>query len=424
MEAQAKYEVAKNEGMDIITQQAQVSMFLNEQRFEFAQRIGNMLAKSTMVPEHFRANLGNCLIALNLAERLGIDVFALMQTSYVVKGRPGFEAKLLIAIFNAKSKLFMPPLRWEFKGDFPYGQDAGCRAYAKDKETDENLYGEWIDFKMIKKMGWYDKKGPDGTVDGNMWRSIPGQMYRYRAASFFINVYEPGLKMGIRTVDELEDTIIDITPLPSLKIEGQKEPEPGADPYEVKTVQKEKPTTNGRGGGTAPPSPDDPPPPSSAEKAAAETPDEKTLFRDEWVNLRSAGYSTYIHKNFRRIEKDGERWPDFYREMQEKWAKLYKEPWPLVEKAPETPPERAIPAQSELSPVDQGEGMGEELSDADSAYLLEVEEYQGALDPANYETVARFFGVAKRSALKLEEEDARIRFLAQLKKALDRQNAA
>jgi hypothetical protein len=65
-----------------------------------------------------------------------------------------------------------------------------------------------------------------------------------------------------------------------------------------------------------------------------ETLDEKALYREEWVNLRSAGYSTYIHRNFARIKKNAERWPDLYTEQKEKWWKLYpNDPWQLVEKA-------------------------------------------------------------------------------------------
>lgn len=385
-EEAAKYDVAtQDEQFGLITKQAQVSMFLNEQRFEFAQRIGKMLSASTMIPEHFRNNLGNCMIALNLSERLGIDVFGLMQTSYVVHGRPGFEAKLLIAVFNSRTKLFFPPLRWEMKGDFPKGQDAACRAFAVDKETREPLYGEWIDWEMVRGEGWLDKAG-------SKWKTIPGQMFRYRAASFFINVYEPGLKMGIQTVDELEESIIDITPRPSLKIEGDKEAEPGKDPYEVKPIQKEEPVT--------------------VETVAPETMDEKALYREEWVNLRSAGYSTFIHKNFKRIEDNGRRWPDLYQEMKEKWAKLYKEVWPLVEKV-----------QGNLAPIDQGERVETDtLSDADKAFIVEVEEYKEALDEKDFSTILAFYGVAKKPVTELEDE-SRERFLGQLKKALDKQNS-
>lgn len=217
-----------------VTKQAQVSMFLNEERFEFGYRIAKMLSISTMVPDHFRGNIGNCMIALNLAERLNMDVVGLMQTSYVVHGRPGFEAKLPIALFNARTKVFIPPIKWETKGDFPKGEDAACRAYAIDKETKEPLYGEWIDFNLVKGMGWLDKKGPDGTKESNMWRNMPGQMYRYRSASFFINVYEPGLKMGIQTVDELQDMVIDVTPQREIKIEPVEKP--AKEPYKVKDI--------------------------------------------------------------------------------------------------------------------------------------------------------------------------------------------
>lgn len=231
--------VAREENYEVVTQQqAQVSMFLNEQRFEFAQRIGKMLASSTMIPEQFRNNIGNCLIALNLSERLGIDVFGLMQTSFVVHGRPGFEAKLLIALFNSKSMLFKPPLRWEMKGDFPKGKDAACRAYAIDKETGEILYGEWIDWQLVKAEGWDSKAG-------SKWLTMPGQMFRYRAASWFINVYEPGLKMGIMTLDELEDMApVNVTPK-TLKIEGAAVEELPAsdadDPYKVQELPEDPP---------------------------------------------------------------------------------------------------------------------------------------------------------------------------------------
>jgi len=58
----------ENEKEYHLTRQPSVSMFLNIERFEFAQRIGKMLAAATMIPDQYRNNLGNCLIALNLAE--------------------------------------------------------------------------------------------------------------------------------------------------------------------------------------------------------------------------------------------------------------------------------------------------------------------------------------------------------------------
>ena len=308
MEEQKKYE----RELQAVTV-PQVGMFLNPERFEFAQRIGKMLAASTMLPDHFRNNIGNCLIALNMSERLGIDVFGLMQTSYVVHGRPGFEAKLLIAIFNARTQLFIPPLRWEMKGDFPKGPDAACRAYAVDKETNEPLYGEWIDWDLVTAEGWHEKKG-------SKWLTMPGQMYRYRAASFFINAYEPGLKMGIHTVDELEDMVIDVTPRKALIPDLPKEPAPGKDIYKVKDE------TEGDHGPEAP-----------------SNDDEKPLF--DRLKMARTQFAQMVIDNIGEIE---DMHPDEISYLQGKWKNKSGDPWPFEIK-------QEPPNQDEDKTLPQGE---------------------------------------------------------------------
>jgi len=367
--------------------QREPSIFLSMERFEFAKKVAGMLAASTMVPDHFRggAGVGNCMIMLNLSERLGIDVFGLMQTSYTVHGRPGFEAKLVIALFNERTKLFIPPLRWEMKGDFPKGKDAACRAYAKDKETGENLYGDWIDFDLIKGMGWYDKTGPDKKVESNMWRNMPGQMYRYRSASFFINAYEPGLKMGIQTIDELQDTIIDITPERTRKMEKEdgdpdtliasfdeqfgeevkgfvetlmKHYKKTEDEIKIEAMKDTANFTKGFESWTSKQKPTkvyeeapevmrgpEPEPitytpkpekqPERIDKSGLRDP-----FREEWIALRGAGFSTYVYKHLEQF-----RTSPYQQEAKVKWSKLYTEPWPLDPK-PQTP------APADWTPVD------------------------------------------------------------------------
>ena len=41
------------------------SMFFDVEAFEFAQRVAKVFAESSMVPDHFKNNIGNCMIALN-----------------------------------------------------------------------------------------------------------------------------------------------------------------------------------------------------------------------------------------------------------------------------------------------------------------------------------------------------------------------
>ncbi|MEG2268721.1 MAG: recombinase RecT, partial [Acinetobacter sp.] len=66
-----------------------------------------------------------------------------------------------------------------------------------------------ISMEMAVKEGWY-------TKNGSKWKTMPEQMLRYRAASFFGRVYAPELLMGLRSVEEEQDRIIDVTPDQSL----------------------------------------------------------------------------------------------------------------------------------------------------------------------------------------------------------------
>ena len=71
-----------------------------------------------------------------------------------------------------------------------------------------------------------------------------------------------------------------------------------------------------------------------------------STFRDEWINLKGPGFSTFVYKNIERLKT-----ADFLlrQEAAEKWAKLYPEhPCPFADqKAPETGPENRYQAQGE-----------------------------------------------------------------------------
>ena len=173
-------------------------------KFEVLQRKAKMLVSSTIVPETYRGNIGNCIIALEMAERMGTPPLMVMQNLYVVHGNPAWSSKYLIGTINA-SKRFSP-LRYEFKGE-EGKPDYGCRCYAyeaADKEHKEPLYGDWITLDMANKEGWTKKAG-------SKWLSMPNQMLRYRAAAFWQRVYCPEISMGLLTAEEAEDIAVDTT---------------------------------------------------------------------------------------------------------------------------------------------------------------------------------------------------------------------
>lgn len=178
------------------------SLLLDVTMFEHAQRVGKMLASSTMIPDHFKNNIGNCVIALNYAARAGIDPFMAMQKMYIIHGKPAVETQLQIALFN-KDRRFSP-LKYKVSGE---GDNRQCVAYATEKETGDVVEGTPISIKMAKAEGWYDK-------NGSKWKTLPDLMLRYRAAAFFIRLYAPETTLGLYTKEELADMgdVIDISP--------------------------------------------------------------------------------------------------------------------------------------------------------------------------------------------------------------------
>jgi hypothetical protein len=69
---------------------------------------------------------------------------------------------------------------------------------ARDRESGEELKGERITLEMAKKEGW-------STKSGSKWLTMPGQMLRYRAASFWSRAYASDMSLGMYTQDEVRD---------------------------------------------------------------------------------------------------------------------------------------------------------------------------------------------------------------------------
>lgn len=157
--------------------------------FEAAQRMALALSKSTMIPKEYQNNIPNCLIALEISQRLRASVLMVMQNLYIVHGKPGWSAQYIISAINSCGKF--SPLRFKITED-------ECTAYAVELKTGETLFGTRITIEMAKKEGWYDK-------NGSKWKTMPEQMLRYRAASFFGKIYAPEILMGFQTVEEIED---------------------------------------------------------------------------------------------------------------------------------------------------------------------------------------------------------------------------
>ena len=172
-----------------------VAGFDNAHSFELIQRVAKAFSTSDLVPKQFNGNLPNCMIALDMAGRMGASPLMVMQNLYIVHGSPSWSSKFLIATINACGRY--SSLRYEWKGE-PKATDYGCRAWAVEKSTGERLDGIWVTWEMVNAEGWSAK-------NGSKWKTMPDQMFIYRAAAFWQRAYAPELGMGLHTHEELID---------------------------------------------------------------------------------------------------------------------------------------------------------------------------------------------------------------------------
>jgi len=220
--------------------------FFDPEQFATMQRVAKMFAHSELVPDIYKIQvpqgadekttamaemkaMSNCVIALEIASRIGASPLMVMQNLVIIYGRPSWSAKFLISTVNTCGRFEPLQFRFTEKGnlgmvdyvDYEYNpttrrkesikkqfdgrkmMNLECVAYTTKRGKEQVLESSPVTIEMAIKEGWF-------TKSGSKWQSMPRQMLMYRAASWWTSVYAPELSMGMRTVEEEQD-IIDIT---------------------------------------------------------------------------------------------------------------------------------------------------------------------------------------------------------------------
>lgn len=175
---------------------AGLSVWNDSNMFAAAAKAAKVLAQSDLVPEGtYKGKPANCLIALDMANRMGMSPLNVMQNLYIVKGKPGWSGQFCIAATNASGK-FTPLEFVQLLNDD--GSTKGYYAQATNIVTGKICTGAPVTWDMVKSEGWFDKPG-------SKWKTMPDQMFRYRAAAFFVRTFCPEVLNGLQTVEELKD---------------------------------------------------------------------------------------------------------------------------------------------------------------------------------------------------------------------------
>ena len=204
--------------------------------FSQMQRIATAMGRSSLVPAHLKGKtaeetIGNCLRVVNQALRWEFDPFAVADESYVVRGKLGYQGKLVAAVVNARAKLKskLQPLYNEESGDkfavVIYGSDGDVprdafpllRAYAKSEDRKALADLTEMGVKCVRL------SVAQGKTDNQMWKSDPEQKLFYSGVTKWARRHSPEVIMGVLTDSDLETIVLDaqaMAPAPTSSMEA------------------------------------------------------------------------------------------------------------------------------------------------------------------------------------------------------------
>ena len=195
-------------------------IFTNPQVYQMCE----VLARSNYVPDEFKGKPEDVMAALNIALTHHMDTFTVMQNLQMVKGHARWKSDYTIGAINA-SGLYSSRLSFDMKYN-DKGEVISCQAWAIDARTGEKRTGSPITWDMVTGEGWdRDKPMKTGGVQISKWKTMREQMFKYRAAAFFVRTNCPEVLMGYYTADEGED-IPDNKPI--MEYADKTEPAPEA----------------------------------------------------------------------------------------------------------------------------------------------------------------------------------------------------
>ena len=185
-----KVEEPKEKKVEII-QQVQHQAPIQE--FSDNWRMATQLAKSTIIPQTYQNKPENVIVAIGMAQKLGLDPFTIMQNLNIIKGKTSWSGSFCRTLIEKSNKY--TNLQLIFVGQ--KGTDTyGCYMQGVNKETGETIKGPEVNMKMAKAENW---------TSNTKWINMPELMLSYRATSFFARVYVPEALNGVQTTEEIED---------------------------------------------------------------------------------------------------------------------------------------------------------------------------------------------------------------------------
>lgn len=163
------------------------------QDFNNNWKIAEQLAKSDIIPDTYKNKPQNIVIALGLANQIGIDAFTVMQNLAIIRGKTSWSGSFCKTLIERTGKY--KNLELNYVGE--KGKDSyGCYLSAERVGDGKIINGPLVTMEMAKAEKW---------TTNPKWNTLTDLMLAYRCQSFFCRLYTPEAMNGIYTSEEAED---------------------------------------------------------------------------------------------------------------------------------------------------------------------------------------------------------------------------
>ena len=179
---------------ELATQAKPAAFDLSPQTFDQALTFANYLADSDLVPKDFKGKPGNCLIAMQWGNELGLKPLQALQNLAIINGRPALWGDAVIALVRSS-----PACEYIVEDDS--GDTATCRVKRRGEPEQIRTFS----MADAKTAGLTGKQGP--------WTQYPKRMRQMRARAFALRDVFPDVLRGLPVAEEIMDMPAESKPI-------------------------------------------------------------------------------------------------------------------------------------------------------------------------------------------------------------------
>lgn len=156
----------------------------DENKFNQAVKLSSTLAKSTVVPMHFRNKPEEIFACLVLGAELGFNPMQSLNSVVFIQGTATLKASTMLALARAKVK--------DLSVEIVEGKD---EVVVTIKRGSDSYTSTWNDTKAAAM----------GLLGKDNYKKQKITMYRWRGVSEALKIMCPDILMGLNMAEELED---------------------------------------------------------------------------------------------------------------------------------------------------------------------------------------------------------------------------